>query len=44
MRHRTWAECEGRVKGQTGARFKKSANADDESAILRSWGIDPSRL
>jgi hypothetical protein len=32
------------VKGQSGARFKKSANADDESAILRSCGIDPSRL
>jgi ribonuclease HI len=44
MRHRTWAECEGRVKGQSGARFKKSASADDESAILRGWGIDPSRL
>ena len=44
MRHRTWAECEGRVKGQSGARFKKCASADDESAILRSWGIDPSRL
>jgi ribonuclease HI len=44
MRHRTWAECEGRVKGQAGARFKKSASADDESAILRGWGIDPSRL
>ena len=41
MRHRTWAECEGRVKGQSGARFKKTASADDESAILRSWGIDP---
>jgi ribonuclease HI len=44
MRHGTWAECERRVKGQSGARFKKCANADDESAILRSWGIDPSRL
>jgi ribonuclease HI len=44
MRHRTWAECEGRVKGQAGARFKRSASADDESAILRGWGIDPSRL
>ena len=44
MRHRTWAECEGRVKGQSGARFKKSASAEDESDILRSWGIDPNRL
>ncbi len=44
MRHRTWVECEGRVKGQSGARFKKAATADDESAILRGWGIDPRLL
>ena len=41
MRHRTWAECEGRVKGRSGARFKKAASAADESTILRGWGIDP---
>lgn len=44
MRHLTWAECEGRVKGRSGARFKKAASAADESAILRGWGIDPSRI
>lgn len=44
MRHVTWAECERRVKGQAGARFKKSTSAADESAILRGWGIDPSRM
>ena len=44
MRHATWADCERRVKGQSGARFKKSASAADESAILRGWGIDPERL
>ena len=44
MRHATWADCERRVKGQSGARFKKSASAADESAILRGWGIDPSQL
>ena len=44
MRHPTWAECERRVKGQSGARFKKAASATDESAILRGWGIDPSRI
>jgi ribonuclease HI len=44
MRHSTWADCERRVKGQPGARFKKSANAADESAILRGWGIDPGSL
>ena len=43
VRHATWAECEGRVKGRPGARFKKATSPTDESAILRSWGI-PSGL
>jgi ribonuclease HI len=44
MRHVTWAECERRVKGQSGARFKKATSAADEAAILSGWGIDPRRL
>ena len=44
MRHATWAECERRVKGQPGAKFKKSASPEDEAAILRSWGVDPARI
>ena len=44
MRHGTWADCERRVKGQSGARFKKATSAADESAILSGWGIDPSRI
>jgi ribonuclease HI len=44
MRHITWADCEGRVKGQSGARFKKALSAAEESVILRGWGIDPSRM
>jgi ribonuclease HI len=39
MRHATWAECERRVKGRSGARFKKSTSAQDEAAILRGWGV-----
>ena len=39
MRHATWAECEQRVKGRSGARFKKAASAADEQAILRDWGV-----
>jgi ribonuclease HI len=39
MRHSTWAECESRVKGRSGARYKKAASAADEAAILREWGI-----
>jgi ribonuclease HI len=44
MRHITWAECERRVKGQSGARFKKATSAADEAAILSGWGIDPRRV
>ena len=38
-RHATWAECERRVKGRAGARFKKAMTAADEAAILRDWGV-----
>jgi ribonuclease HI len=41
MRHSTWADCEQRVKGRSGARFKKATSRDDQAAILRSWGFDP---
>jgi ribonuclease HI len=42
-RHATWAECERRVKGRSGARFKKAMSAADEAAILRSWGVSAAR-
>jgi ribonuclease HI len=35
--HKTWAECEARVKGVKGARFKKSTSAEDEQAIIKEW-------
>lgn len=44
MRHGSWAECERRVKGQPGAKFKKAMSAGDEIAILKSWGVDPGKL
>ncbi len=40
MRHSTWADCERRVKGRSGARFKKAKDAADETAIMREWRID----
>jgi len=40
MRHATWAECERRVKGRSGAKFKKATSAADEAAILRGWGCN----
>ena len=41
VRHATWAECEQRVKGRSGARFKKATSAADQDAILRSWRFKP---
>lgn len=39
MKHTTWTECEKRVKGTPGAKFKKSTSARDEKAIIASWGL-----
>jgi ribonuclease HI len=40
-RHQTWAECEARVKGVPGAKFKKCGSIEEENATLSSWGISP---
>ena len=39
VRHATWAECERRVKGVPGARFKKTRSAQDEAKVLEDWGV-----
>ncbi|MDB5239235.1 MAG: ribonuclease [Candidatus Parcubacteria bacterium] len=36
--HRTWAECEKRVKGARGARYKKSTSAENEASIIEEFG------
>lgn len=38
MRHKTWAECERRVKGHSGAKFKKALTSQEEEQILEAWG------
>jgi len=35
--HQTWAECEARVKGKKGVRFKKSLSADEEAVIIKDF-------
>ncbi len=37
-RHITWGDCERRVKGKSGVKYKKTLSESDEAAILRSWG------
>ncbi len=39
LRHSTWPECERRVKGQSGAKFKKSFSEQEENEILKAWGV-----
>lgn len=34
--HKSWAECEARVKGKP-AKFKKALSADDERALIVGW-------
>lgn len=38
-RHTTWKECEGRVKGRPGARYKKVSSPQEEQSVLKQWGI-----
>lgn len=39
QRHSNWADCEKRVKGVSGARFKKAMTEEEEGEILASWGV-----
>jgi ribonuclease HI len=35
--HDEWKDCEARVKGKSGAKFKKALSSDDEANIILSW-------
>lgn len=37
-RHASWTDCERRVKGRSGAKFKKAMTQADEASILAAWG------
>ncbi len=39
IRHKEWSACEKRVKGQSGARFKKAMSDLEEKEILKAWGL-----
>ncbi len=40
MSHKTWGECENRVKGKSGARFKKVFSNDEEKKLISQWKKD----
>jgi ribonuclease HI len=37
--HTRWSECEARVKGQKGARFKKVSSPQEREKCLKGWGL-----
>lgn len=43
-RHSTWKECEARVKGRPGAKFKKAMSESEELTIAKGWGLSASDL
>jgi viroplasmin and RNaseH domain-containing protein len=36
--HKTWGECEIRVRGKRATKFKKSLDATNEKEIVREFG------
>jgi len=38
MTHQTWGECEKRVKGARGAKYKKALSKSDEQNLIKSLG------
>jgi len=36
----TWPECEKRVKGKAGAKYKKALSEIEEQEIIRGWGLN----
>lgn len=42
--HSSWAQCQARVKGVSQARFKKVTSETEAKEVVKSWGLDPSKL
>ncbi len=38
--HKTWGECEARVKGKSNARFKKAFSKEEEMELISLWKKD----
>ncbi|MDO8564473.1 MAG: ribonuclease H [bacterium] len=36
--HKTWAECENRVKGKSGVKYQKVFSPEEERARIEEWG------
>ncbi len=43
LKHSKWPECQARVQGRSGAKFKKVTSDDEARGIIKGWGLSPSR-
>jgi ribonuclease HI len=43
-RHSDWKSCEARVKGRSGAKFKKTLSSANEDEVLAEWGLSRKNL
>jgi ribonuclease HI len=43
-RHEIWADCQQRVTGVKGARYKKVRGLAEEEAVMKGWGLTPEDL
>jgi ribonuclease HI len=44
LKHVQWPECQARVQGRSGAKYKKAKSVDEARDILKGWGLDPKRF
>ncbi|MBC7881885.1 MAG: viroplasmin family protein, partial [Anaerolineae bacterium] len=44
VRQATWNECQMRVQGVSGAKFKKCRSYTEELAAITAWGLQPAAL
>ena len=43
-RHQSWPDCQRRVLGVRGARYKKVRGPAEEAAVMKAWGLTPDAL
>ena len=43
-RHSTWAECQARITGVSGAKFKKCRSVQEEMETIKGWGLPKDAL
>lgn len=43
QKHSQWSDCERRVKGRSGVKYRKAMSREEEKKILKEWGVEDLR-